>query len=138
MLLGLIHPDNEAARREDRDLPGRIFERSHLSIEAIRNEIEGRIQGKAPTQEDAPAATIGPWGKEISGEIPLSSDARRVLQCAAEEADHLRHTDLGTPHLLLGLLRVEDSVAASSLAEKGMRLDKVRDDIVHLLNEEPI
>ena len=67
---------------------------------------------------------------------PLSP-SKRVLQYTAEEADRLRHSDIGTPHLLLGVLSVGDSVPASILTEKGMRLDKVRDDVVYLLSEEP-
>ncbi len=58
-----------------------------------------------------------------------------MLQSAAEEADRLLHTYIGTEHLLLGLLREERSVAASILYEKGMRLASVREDIVQLLNE---
>ncbi len=58
-----------------------------------------------------------------------------MLQFAAEEADRLLHTYIGTEHLLLGILREERSVAASILYEKGMRLASVREDIVQLLNE---
>ncbi len=70
-----------------------------------------------------------------SVEIPFSSETKRVLQFAAEEADRLLHNYIGTEHLLLGILREERSAAASILMEKGMRLGGVRDDIVQLLNE---
>ncbi len=70
-----------------------------------------------------------------SVEIPFSGETKRVLQYAAEEADKLLHSYIGTEHLLLGILREERSVAASILMEKGMRLNTVRDDIVQLLNE---
>lgn len=134
VLLGLIHRHNEAARREGKDLPGRIFERSQLSVETVRNEVEASLQG-SPVVRSREESTIGALEAH---EVPFSSDTKRVLQHTAEEADRLRHSDIGTPHLLLGLLSVEDSVPASILTEKGMRLHKVRDDVVHLLNEEPI
>jgi ATP-dependent Clp protease ATP-binding subunit ClpC len=113
LLLGLI--------REGKGLTSRIFARSHLSLDSIRKEIEGR--------------TVFREKVSTSVEIPFSSDTKRVLQFAAEEADRLLHTYIGTEHLLLGLLREERSVAASILYEKGMRLSNVREDIVQLLNE---
>ncbi|MBL8136066.1 MAG: ATP-dependent Clp protease ATP-binding subunit [Acidobacteria bacterium] len=113
LLLGLI--------REGKGLTSRIFQRSHLSLDSIRKDIEGRtvLREKVST----------------SVEIPFSGETKRVLQYAAEEADRLLHNYIGTEHLLLGLLREERSVAASILMEKGMRLHAVREDIVQLLNE---
>lgn len=69
LLLGLI--------REGKGLGGRVFARSHLSLENIRKEIEGRtmFREKVPT----------------SVEIPFSEDCKRVLVFAAEEAERLRH-----------------------------------------------
>jgi ATP-dependent Clp protease ATP-binding subunit ClpC len=113
LLLGLI--------REGKGLTSRIFARSHLSLESIRKEIEGR--------------TVFREKVSTSVEIPFSGETKRVLQFAAEEADRLLHTYIGTEHLLLGILREERSVAASILYEKGMRLASVREDIVQLLNE---
>jgi ATP-dependent Clp protease ATP-binding subunit ClpC len=113
LLLGLI--------REGKGLTSRIFARSHLSLESIRKEIEGR--------------TVFREKVSTSVEIPFSAETKRVLTFAAEEADRLLHTYIGTEHLLLGILREERSVAASILYEKGMRLASVRDDIVQLLNE---
>src|SRR5579862_8127323 len=113
LLLGLI--------REGKGLTSRIFARSHLSLENIRKEIEGR--------------TVFREKVSTSVEIPFSAETKRVLQFAAEEADRLLHNYIGTEHLLLGILREERSVAASILMEKGMRLNTVREDIVALLNE---
>ena len=70
-----------------------------------------------------------------SVEIPFSIETKRVLQFAADEATQLTHNYIGTEHLLLGILCEEQSVAASILMEKGMRLKTVREDIVQLLNE---
>ena len=114
LLLGLI--------REGKGLTSRIFARSHLSLENIRKEIEGR--------------TVFREKVSTSVEIPFSAETKRVLQFAAEEADRLLHNYIGTEHLLLGILREERSVAASILMEKGMRLHTVREDIVQLLERE--
>ena len=113
LLLGLI--------REGKGLTSRIFSRSHLSLENIRKEIEGR--------------TVFREKVSTSVEIPFSTETKRVLQFAAEEADRLLHNYIGTEHLLLGILREERSVASMVLSEKGMRLNTVREDIVQLLNE---
>ena len=112
-LLGLI--------REGKGLTNRIFAQSHVSLEGIRKEIEGR--------------TVFREKVSTSIEIPFTPGAKRVLQFAAEEADRLMHNYIGTEHLLLGILREERGLAAKILLEKGMRLNAVREDIVHLLNE---
>ena len=113
LLLGLI--------REGKGLTSRIFARAHFSLESIRKEVEGRrvFHEKVST----------------SVEIPFSIETKRVLQFAADEANKLTHNYIGTEHLLLGILCEEQSVAASILMEKGMRLQTVREDIVKLLNE---
>ena len=116
LLLGLI--------REGKGLTSRIFARSHLSLENIRKEIEGR--------------TVFREKVSTSVEIPFSTETKRVLQYAADEADRLLHNYIGTEHLLLGILREERSVAASILMEKGMRLQSVREDIQQLLSEKTL
>jgi ATP-dependent Clp protease ATP-binding subunit ClpC len=113
LLLGLI--------REGKGLTSRIFARSHLSLENIRQEVEGR--------------TVFREKVSTSVEIPFSSETKRVLGFAVEEADRLLHNYIGTEHLLLAILREERSVAASILMERGMRLTTVREDVVQLLNE---
>ena len=113
LLLGLI--------REGKGLTSRIFARSHLSLENIRKEIEGR--------------TVFREKVSTSVEIPFSTETKRVLKLAAEEADRLLHNYIGTEHLLLGILREQRSVGSTVLSEKGMRLNTVREDIVQLLNE---
>jgi ATP-dependent Clp protease ATP-binding subunit ClpC len=113
LLLGLI--------REGKGLTSRLFSKSHLSMDQIRKEVEGR----SPYREKV----------STSVEIPLSIESKRVLGHAAEEAERMLHNYIGTEHILLGLLREERSVAAAILAEKGMRLTSVREDILALLNE---
>jgi ATP-dependent Clp protease ATP-binding subunit ClpC len=113
LLLGLI--------REGKGLTSRLFSKSHLSMDSIRKEIEGRTvyRDKVSTSVD----------------IPLSIESKRALGFAAEEAERMLHNYIGTEHILLGLMREDKSVAAAILAEKGMRLHSVREDIVQLLNE---
>jgi ATP-dependent Clp protease ATP-binding subunit ClpC len=65
-------------------------------------------------------------------EIPFSEETKKALQFAEEEAERLMHPHIGTEHLLLGLLRLEDSVAGRMLAERGMRLFAVREDAVNI------
>jgi ATP-dependent Clp protease ATP-binding subunit ClpC len=115
LLLGLI--------REGKGLTSRIFARSHLALENIRKEIEGR--------------TIFREKVSTSVEIPFSPETQRVLQFSAGEADRLLHNYIGTEHLLLGILREDRSAAAALLSEKGMKLNTVREDIVLLLNDKP-
>ncbi len=113
LLLGLI--------REGKGLTTRLFARSRLSFESVREDVEGRAASRADSA--------------IPHEIPFSAETKRVLALAAEEADRLHHAYIGTEHLLLGILREERSMAASILLARGMRLAAVREDVVQLLAE---
>jgi ATP-dependent Clp protease ATP-binding subunit ClpC len=113
LLLGLI--------REGKGLTSRLFAKGRLSMEQIRKDVEGR----SPFREKV----------STSLEVPLSAECKRVLAHAAEEAERMLHSYIGTEHILLGLMREERSVAASILAERGMRLAGTREDILSLLNE---
>src|SRR5262249_33407901 len=106
LLLGLI--------REDKILTNR-FLRNQASIESIRKEIEGRT----PIRERVPT----------SADLPLSSECKRILAYAAEEAERLTHRHIGTEHLLLGILGEENSVAARVLGERGLRFMAIRDEL---------
>lgn len=65
--------------------------------------------------------------------IPFSPRARRILELAEEEANNLGHDYIGTEHLLLGLLREQDGVAAQVLANMGIDLERVRDEVIEML-----
>jgi ATP-dependent Clp protease ATP-binding subunit ClpC len=110
LLLGLL--------REDKALTHR-FLRGHGGVEAIRKQIEDHtiIREKVSTSVD----------------LPVSEEAKRVLIHAAEEAERLSHKHIGTEHLLLGLLREEDSFAARILNEHGVRLSAVREELAGAL-----
>ena len=113
VLLGVI--------RGSQGLVKRILTLSQVSVTALRKEIEERSRFREK---------IG-----TSVEIPFSAETKRVLGFAAEEADRLRHSYIGTEHLLLALLREETSVAGSVLTRHGLRLDEVRNMVVKLLAE---
>src|SRR5213595_815628 len=115
LLLGLI--------REDKNLTNR-FLRNHSSIESIRKEIEGRttIREKVSTSID----------------LPLSSECKRILAYAAEEAERLNHRHIGTEHLLLGILREEKCVAAEILHERGLRLNAIREELARSVVDQQV
>jgi hypothetical protein len=106
LLLGLL--------REDTALAGRLS-RSPLSPEDLRKRIEDEL----------------PQGKSISTSIdmPLSAAAKATLASAAEEAERFGHQHIGTEHLLLGILRQENTLAGKLLMEAGLKIRKIRDDI---------
>jgi ATP-dependent Clp protease ATP-binding subunit ClpC len=106
LLLGLM--------REDKALASR-FLRSHGAIESIRKEIEARI-----TIRERISTSV---------EVPLSQECKRILNFAAEEAERLGHKHVGTEHLLLGILREEKCFGAEILAERGVRLSALREEM---------
>ena len=78
---------------------------------------------------------IGRGERAVSGEIGLTPRAKRVIELAVDEARRLNHNYIGTEHLLLGLLREGEGVAASVLESLGVSLDKVRAETVRILNQ---
>jgi uncharacterized protein (TIGR03435 family) len=110
--------------RDEQSLTARLFERARLSLEGIRQEVKART---------ARRATLS-----AASEVPFSEDANHVLAYAAEEAGRLLHGRVGTEHLLLGLLRAHHGLAATILAEQGLRLASVRDQIVAMRSASPI
>ena len=108
LLLGLIKEGDETVKE--------LFQRSNVNLELLRAELEAR----GPSGEK-PAAPI---------EIPFSEESKKILACAEEEAERLLHPHVSDEHILLGLLRVEDSSAGRLLTEKGMRLYALREDTV--------
>ena len=128
------------ARYETSQLGGAAIETEHLLLGLIR-EGKGVVQellGKGHLEEirrDIEARTPNRGKLSTSVDVPLSSEAKRVLSHAFEEANRLGHDYIGTEHLLLGLMHEERSVAALILTEKGMGLEGMRDDILSLLAE---
>ncbi|MDY6907392.1 MAG: ATP-dependent Clp protease ATP-binding subunit [Chloroflexota bacterium] len=78
---------------------------------------------------------IGRGERTVSGEIGLTPRAKRVIELAVDEARRLNHSYIGTEHLLLGLLREGEGVAAGVLESLGVSLDKVRAETVRVLSQ---
>jgi hypothetical protein len=106
LLLGLV--------REDRALAKRFLNEVNAE-EGLRAEIE-----RAITQRETFPTSV---------EVPLTSESKRVLTLAAEEAGRLGHRHIGTEHILLGLLRVEDSLAGTLLHARGVRMATIREEL---------
>ena len=111
LLLGLLKEGEETTRE--------LFARATVSMDLLQAELERRGPGREKLS--------------TSVEIPFGDDTKKVLQYAEEEAERLMHPQIGTEHLLLGLLRAEESPAGRMLAERGMRLYAVREDAVGLV-----
>jgi ATP-dependent Clp protease ATP-binding subunit ClpC len=69
----------------------------------------------------------------IMGKLPHTPRAKRVIEFAIEESHQLHHNYVGTEHLLLGLLRERDSVAAQVLMNLGLKLQDIREEVINLL-----
>src|SRR5215510_4116396 len=108
ILLGLL--------REDKQLAQKFFRSPHSTVESIRKEIEERT----PLREKVAASV----------DLPLSPQAKRVLNYAADESERLQHRNIGTEHLLLGILREEKSIAAEILHDRGLRLTQIREEML--------
>ena len=110
ILLGLIHEHDGVAAKALASLD--------ISLESVRAEV-GEI--------------IGPGGEEPRGHIPFTPRAKRVLELSLREALRLKHNYIGTEHILLGLLREGDGVAAQVLVKLGADLARVRHQVIQLL-----
>src|SRR5207247_958370 len=109
LLLGLL--------REDSNVMNRFLPTRSLA-ETVRQELEQRRTG---------------LGKiSTSLDLPLSLECKRILAYAAEEAERLRHSHIETEHLLLGMLREENCVAAQILQERGLKPEAIRGELASL------
>src|SRR3989338_7748588 len=111
ILLGLV--------REGEGVAAAVLENLGLSSEKIRMEVEKLVQ-------------TGP-STVISGDIPFTPKAKKVMELAMDEAVSLGHNYVGTEHLLLGLLREGEGVASQVLINLGLDLNKVRNEVMRLL-----
>jgi ATP-dependent Clp protease ATP-binding subunit ClpC len=111
ILLGLIH--------EGEGVAAKALESLGISLEAVRQQVEDIIgQGQsAPT-----------------GHIPFTPRAKRVLELSLREALQLGHNYIGTEHILLGLIREGEGVAAQVLQKLGADLNRVRQQVIQLLS----
>src|SRR5215216_1696747 len=78
---------------------------------------------------------IGRGDRSTSGEIGLTPRAKKVIELAVDEARRLNHSYIGTEHLLLGLVREGEGIAAGVLESLGVSLDKVRQQVMQVVNQ---
>jgi uncharacterized protein YbbC (DUF1343 family) len=99
--------------REDKPLFARFLTDSKQSLNSIRGQIEQLSSSRARI--------------DVAVELPLAPETKQALHCAHEESERLGDRHIGTEHLLLGLLRLERSIAVQLLFELGLGIDGVRD-----------
>jgi ATP-dependent Clp protease ATP-binding subunit ClpC len=111
VLLGLIH--------EGEGVAAKALESLGISLEAVRGQVE---------------EIIGRGGSAPSGHIPFTPRAKKVLELSLREALQLGHNYIGTEHILLGLIREGEGVAAQVLVKLGADLSRVRQTVIQLLS----
>ncbi len=111
ILLGLIH--------EGEGVAAKALESLGISLEAVREKVE---------------ETIGPAGSSTTGSPPFTPRAKKVLELSLREALQLGHNYIGTEHMLLGLVREGEGVAAQVLVSLGADLARVRQQVIQLLS----
>ena len=111
ILLGLIH--------EGEGVAAKGLESLGISLEAVRSQVE---------------EIIGQGGSSPSGHIPFTPRAKKVLELSLREALQLGHNYIGTEHILLGLIREGEGVAAQVLVKLGADLSRVRQQVIQLLS----
>jgi ATP-dependent Clp protease ATP-binding subunit ClpC len=111
ILLGLL--------REEEGLAARVLESLDITTERVRSQVV-RIVGS---------------GEEVtSGQIPFTPRAKKVLELALREALSLGHNYIGTEHILLGLVRENEGVAARILLDFDADSDKIRNEVIRMLS----
>ncbi len=111
ILLGLIH--------EGEGVAAKALESLGISLQAVRDQVE---------------EIIGQGGSSPSGHIPFTPRAKKVLELSLREALQLGHNYIGTEHILLGLIREGEGVAAQVLTKLGADLSRVRQQVIQLLS----
>jgi ATP-dependent Clp protease ATP-binding subunit ClpC len=111
ILLGLIH--------EGEGVAAKGLESLGISLEAVRAQVE---------------EIIGQGQQAPSGHIPFTPRAKKVLELSLREALQLGHNYIGTEHILLGLIREGEGVAAQVLVKLGADLNRVRQQVIQLLS----
>ncbi|WP_203568942.1 ATP-dependent Clp protease ATP-binding subunit [Aestuariimicrobium ganziense] len=111
ILLGLIH--------EGEGVAARALESMGISLEAVREQVEDMI---------------GPGQTTPTAHIPFTPRAKKVLELSLREALQMNHSYIGTEHILLGLMREGEGVAAQVLIKLGADLNRVRTTVLQLLS----
>ena len=113
VLLGLV--------KEGSGVAANVLKNLDVDLRKIRLEVEKIVQS-------------GP-DMVTMGKLPQTPRAKKVIEYALEEAKNLNHNYVGTEHLLLGLLREQEGVAAQVLMNLGLKLEDVREEVLNLLGQ---
>ena len=108
---------------------------THESIGGVAAKTLEALEVDLATVRERVEAMIGRGGMEPSGHMPFVPEAKKALEMSLREAVKLGHQYIGTEHLLLGLIRAGDDVAARVLTELGVDLDRAREQATRLLDE---
>lgn len=114
ILLGLI--------KKRSGIAANVLKNLDIDLHKVRLEVEKIVQS-------------GP-DMVTMGKLPQTPKAKKVIEYAIEEARNLQHNCVGTEHLLLGILRETEGVAAQALTNLGLRLEDVRQELLELLGFE--
>src|SRR5437899_12056175 len=116
VLLGLV--------KEGSGVAANVLKNLDIDLRKIRLEVEKLVQS-------------GPDMVTL-GKLPQTPRAKKVIEYSIEEARNLNHNYVGTEHLLLGLLREQEGVAAQVLMNLGLKLEDVREEVLNLLGHNPM
>src|SRR3954454_2041891 len=111
LLLGLV--------REGEGIAAKVLSNLGVELNKVRSAVE---------------FIIGRGDRMVIGDISLTPRAKKVIELSVEEARRLNHNHIGTEHLLLGLVREGEGIAAGVLESLGVSLEKVRTQVVQVLN----
>src|SRR5713226_5495297 len=112
LLLGLV--------REGEGVAANVLTNLGVKLESVRKSIE---------------FLIGRGDRTVAGDVGLTPRAKKVIELSVDEARRLNHHYIGTEHLLLGLVREGEGIAAGVLESLGVSLDKVRSQVIYVLNQ---
>jgi ATP-dependent Clp protease ATP-binding subunit ClpA len=113
ILLGLV--------KESAGVAANVLKNFDIDLRKIRLEVEKIVQ-------------TGPGSEMVKmGRLPMTPRAKKVVEYSVEEARGLKHNYVGTEHLLLGLLREQEGVAAQVLMNLLLTTNRVRDEVLHML-----
>src|SRR4249919_4153871 len=113
ILLGLV--------KEGSGVAANVLKNLDVDLRKIRLEVERIVQPGAGGDQ------------VVMGRLPHTPRAKKVIEYSIEEARNLNHNYVGTEHLLLGLLREQEGVAAQVLMNLGLKLEDVREEVLNLL-----
>ena len=113
LLLGLV--------REEEGVAAKVLHQLGVELQAVRDAVE---------------FIIGRGDRIVLGEIGLTPRAKKVIELAIDEARRMNHQYIGTEHLLLGLVREGEGIAAGVLESMGVTWEKARTQTIQLLSHE--